>query len=124
MSQNNQPFNPEEFAKLLVEGVKDTLQYRIKQTFNREQLMAMVLSKIPTRSQFLHTTLKQAFRKNGFNFELLKQGDAPFHLIRKRIKKEGPIEKRIILVPGFGDTPASWMTSCLFCKKEFEAHFD
>lgn len=123
MSQN-QPFNPDEFAKWLVDGVKDTLHYRLKQVLNREQILELLKSKIPTRNQLFHGAMKQAFIKSGFTFETLQQGDAPFQLIRKKNKKEGKIETRLIMIPGFGDTPASWITTYTFLKGELEAKFD
>ncbi len=126
MSQNNQ-FNPDEFAKWFLEGVKETLQYRVRQTFDRQQLFELLKSKIPSRTELFHKAVKEALRKNGFEFEMLKQGDANFHVIRKPLRTAPENKKnirRLIFVPGFGDSPTSWVAPFLFCKKQLATQFD
>jgi len=115
------PFDPNEFARWLVDGLKETLSYRIKQTINREKIGELIQSKIPTRNQLLHRVLRRAFEKNGFHFEKVSQGDATFHLIRKRYR-EGT--RRLILVPGFGDSPCTWIPSFGFTHRELARSFD
>jgi pimeloyl-ACP methyl ester carboxylesterase len=128
MAQQPPPFDPNELAKWLVDGVKETVSYRIKQTLNREKLLELIQSKIPTRNQLLHQVLRQAFERSGFGFETLKQGDATFHLIRKRFrevsKESGHSVRRLVLIPGFGDTPGSWIPSFGFSRRELSKRFD
>jgi pimeloyl-ACP methyl ester carboxylesterase len=126
MSKNAAPFDPNEFAKWLVAGLKETIAYRIKQTFNREHLIELIQSKIPTRNQIIHQALKHAFIKNGFHFETLKQGDANFHLIRKKYREvpAGQSVRRLVLIPGFGDTPGSWLLPFTFARRELMKQFD
>jgi pimeloyl-ACP methyl ester carboxylesterase len=128
MPTQTPPFDPNEFAKWLVDGLKETVSYRIKQTLNREKIIELIQSKIPTKNQLLHQLLRQAFERSGFQFETLKQGDATFHLIRKRYR-EVPKEsahaiRRLVLIPGFGDTPASWIPSFGFARRDLSKQFD
>ena len=119
-------FDPNEFAKWLYDGLKETIAYRLKQTFNREKLIEQVQSKIPNQNQVLHFVLKQAFEASGFKFEELKQGDANFYLIRKKIRavESGSKVRRLVMIPGFGDTPASWMPLYGLVGRELVKNFD
>lgn len=128
MASQPPPFDPNELAKWLVDGLKETVSYRLKQTFNREKVVEMIQSKIPSKNQLFHQVLRQAFERNGFQFEVVNQGDASFHLIRKRyrepVKDSLQAVRRLILVPGFGDTPGSWIPSFVFSRSELSKHFD
>ena len=84
MKQQSPPFDPNEFAKWFVDGLKETITYRLKQSFNREKLLEKLQAKIPSRNQVLHRVLRSTLEKNGFQFETIQQGDASFHLIRKK----------------------------------------
>ena len=119
-------FDPNEFAKWLYDGLKETIAYRIKQTFSREKLLEQLQSKIPNQSQVFHFVLKHVFESSGFKFEELKQGDANFYLIRKTIKKVEPGKKvrRLVLIPGFGDTPAAWMPIYGLLGRDLVKNFD
>ncbi len=119
-------FDPNEFAKWLYDGLKETISYRLKQTFSREKIIEQIQSKIPNQNQVLHFVLRQAFEASGFKFEELKQGDAHFFLIRKQIKvvEPGTTVRRLVLVPGLGDTPASWMPVYAILGRELVKNFD
>ena len=83
-------------------------------------------SRIPNKNVVVHLALTQAFSQAGFQFEDLKQGDAIFHLIRKtwRTPKDGKELKRLVLVPGFGDTPGSWLPLFALSQKGLSEEFD
>lgn len=121
MDPKQLPFDPEAFAQWLVQGLKETLAYRIRNTLSKERLLELARSKIPNRGQALHQFLKPVFVKDGFEFETLRVGDATFQVLRKRIQ-EG--SRRLVLIPGFGDTPASWILSYGFFKKRLAEKFD
>ena len=119
-------FDPNEFAKWLYDGLKETIAYRLRQTFNREKMLSQLQSKIPTQNQVMHLLFRQIFETRGFRFEELKQGDAKFFLVRKKIRKPEPGQqtRRLILVPGFGDTPASWIPLYGILSKDLFQNFD
>lgn len=119
-------FDPNEFAKWLYDGLKETVLYRLKQTFNREKLVEQLHAKIPNQNQALHFVLRQAFEASGFKFEELKQGDAHFYVIRKKLRPAEPGKKlrRLVMIPGFGDTPASWMPLYALVGRDLVKNFD
>jgi pimeloyl-ACP methyl ester carboxylesterase len=119
-------FDPNELAKWLYDGLRETIAYRLKQTFNREMILARLQEKIPNQNQVIHFVLRQIFEKNGFSFEELKQGHAKFFVIRKRNRQmeTGTKVRRLVLVPGFGDTPASWIPLYGLLHRELNAQFD
>jgi pimeloyl-ACP methyl ester carboxylesterase len=118
-------FDPNEFAKWLYDGLKETIAYRLRQTFNREKLLDQIQSKIPTQNQVMHLLFRQLFESRGFRFEELHQGDSKFFVIRKKFKNPLPGQQiqRLILVPGFGDTPASWIPLYGILSKDLVEHF-
>lgn len=118
---NPPPFDPEALAEWLLTGLKETVSYRIKQTFNKEKIVEAFRAKIPSRSRLLHQILRKGFEQDGFKFEEIHQGDATFMLIRKTIR---PGHRRLILIPGFGDSPASWLLSFGFTRRHFQKNFD
>ncbi len=120
------PFDPNELAEWLVQGLKETLSYRFKKAIDRERLMDLLKSKVPNRNQVVHLALRQAFQQGGFSFEELKQGDALFYMIRKKFRTvpEGQTVRRLLLIPGFGDSPGSWLFSFGFAKRELAKRFD
>lgn len=119
-------FDPNEFAKWLYDGLKETIAYRLRQTFNREKLVEQIQAKIPNQNQVLHLVLRQAFEASGFKFEELKQGDASFYLIRKKVRAVEPGKKvrRLVMIPGLGDTPASWMPLYALMGRDLVKKFD
>jgi len=126
MPSQKPPFDPHAFADWLIEGLKDTVSYRFHQTFDPEKWIEYVREKIPNRTGALHFALKQIFERLEFKFEELKQGDAKFYLVRKRFRepKPGHEIRRLVIVPGFGDSPASWLPVFTFSMFELERTFD
>jgi len=126
MSRTEPPFDPNAFAQWLLEGVKDVVQYRARQTLDRERWIEFLKSRIPNQNQVLHLALKRAFTGAGFAFEELSQGEAVFHLIRKRWRDPAPGTelRRILFIPGFGDTPGSWLPLFTLSQKELADSFD
>lgn len=126
MSSKTPPFDPNELADWLVQGFKETLSYRLKNVLDREKWAELVKSKIPNKNQVIHLALKKAFQQAGFKFEELKQGDAVFFILRKTLREvpEGHAVRRFVLVPGFGDSPATWLASFAFANRELSKRFD
>jgi pimeloyl-ACP methyl ester carboxylesterase len=126
MTAQKPPFDPQALADWLVTGLKETVSYRINQTFDPEKWIEEIRKRIPTRNGALHLALRQVFEKVGFKFEELKQGDAKFYLVRKKFRelKPGQETRRLVIVPGFGDSPASWLPVFAFSTAELEAMFD
>jgi pimeloyl-ACP methyl ester carboxylesterase len=126
MSAQKPPFDPNALADWLVEGLKETVSYRLKQTFDREKWLEYFRSKIPTRNAAVHYGLKQVFERLGFKFEELKQGDAKFFLVKKKFRdvKAGQEVRRLVIIPGFGDSPASWLPVFSFSLRDLEKRFD
>lgn len=67
---------------------------------NLPQLRAPVLKS-------LHWLAHRALPAAGYQFELRRNGELKLGLWRKRLKAEG--NTRLVLIPGFGDTPLSWL---------------
>ena len=126
MSTQKPPFDPNALAEWLVEGLKETVSYRVKQTLDREKWVDYFRSKVPTRNAAVHFALKQVFERTGFKFEELKQGDAKFYLVRKSFRevKPGQALRRLVIIPGFGDSPASWLPVFTLSIRELERRFD
>jgi hypothetical protein len=126
MSKQTSPFDPNEFAEWLLDSLKEVVRYRVRQTLDRERWMEFFKSKIPNKNQVVHLALKKAFLSNGFVFEDLKQGDATFHLIRKtwRAPAPGKAVRRLLFVPGFGDSPGSWLPLFTLSQRELAQKFD
>lgn len=126
MSSQKPPFDPHALADWLTQGLKETVSYRIAQTFDRDKWLQKVRDKIPTRSGALHFALKRLFEKFDFKFEEFKQGDAKFYVVRKKFRdlKPGQEVRRLVMVPGFGDSPASWLTVFASSFLELEKRFD
>ncbi len=120
------PFDPNEFAEWLLDGFKEVVQYRARQTLDREKWMEFFKSRLPNKNQLVHLALKKTFMGAGFLFEELNQGEATFHLIRKtwREPSSGQTIRRLVFVPGFGDTPGSWLPLFTLSQKELSESFD
>jgi pimeloyl-ACP methyl ester carboxylesterase len=126
MSAQKPPFDPNALADWLVEGLKETLSYRIHQSLKPEKWVEYFREKLPTRNGAVHYALKQIFEQVGFKFEEIKQGDARFYLVRKKFREvpSGKNVRRLVIVPGFGDSPASWLPVFTYALKDLEHNFD
>ncbi len=59
---------------------------------------------------FGHLTARKIFERFGLRFEVRRFGESRLGLLRWPLRKLSPGEtpRRLVLVPGFGDTPLSW----------------
>lgn len=60
----------------------------------------------------LQSTAEQLLRFNSFQFDVRHFGEGRITLWRKRLSgapREGQEQKRLVIIPGFGDTPLSWL---------------
>ncbi len=120
MSKQTPPFDPNEFAEWMLQGIQDVVRYRVKTTLDRERWKEIWKAAVPGRNQLVHLALRQALTGAGFEFEDFKQGEATFHLIRKkwRTPPPGQAVRRMIVIPGFGDTPVSWFPLFALARRE------
>lgn len=58
-----------------------------------------------------HFTALKVFQKMGFRFEVRRLGESRLGLLRWPLRKvaTGKTARRLVVVPGFGDTPLSWL---------------
>lgn len=56
----------------------------------------------------IHWAAERTLRKAGYRLEPRRSGELQLGLWRKSLKPAAPT-RRIVLVPGFGDTPLSWL---------------
>lgn len=57
----------------------------------------------------LGATARTALRAAGFTFRTISHRSVPVVLWQKRMQKEGSDPRGLVMVPGFGDTPVSWL---------------
>jgi pimeloyl-ACP methyl ester carboxylesterase len=60
----------------------------------------------------VHAVIEFALKKAGFRWELRRQGDQKIGLWRKALRERPPGARpaRLVWIPGFGDTPVSWLS--------------
>lgn len=67
----------------------------------------------PIRTASIRWLGRQAFERSGFNWDLRRSGDLKIGMWRKplwpRLAGKTVSPKRLILIPGFGDSPISWL---------------
>jgi pimeloyl-ACP methyl ester carboxylesterase len=126
MSKQTSPFDPNEFAEWLIQGLKETVSYRVRQTLDRDRWIEYVRSRMPNKNQVIHLALKKGFEQAGFKFEELKQGSALFYVIRKTLREvpQGQPIRRFVFIPGLGDSPGSWVPFFTLSQKELARQFD
>jgi pimeloyl-ACP methyl ester carboxylesterase len=61
----------------------------------------------------LHRVAGPALRAAGFQWEERRTGDLTIGLWRRTISRRAGPARRLVIVPGFGDTPLSWLTVTL-----------
>lgn len=87
--------------------------------------MKEFFNRIP--GQFLgsaHLMLKFAFRRLGFRWELRRRGELKLGLWRRRWGEKVIHPKRLVLIPGFGDTPLSWLSVLTLLFPVIKKRFD
>ncbi len=60
--------------------------------------------------QAFHSVVRSVLELSGFEWELRRAGDARMGLWRRKLKPAQITAGRFVLIPGFGDTSAAWMT--------------
>lgn len=94
-----------------------------------------MMTKAPKTSRFsalsaIHSVAEAGLRAAGYRWELRREGEAKVGLWRKRISRRGQsvtggaLPKRLVIVPGFGDTPISWLITLMFLHPTIQAEFD
>lgn len=78
----------------------------------------------------IHALAEAGLRAAGYRWELRREGEAQVGLWRKRIRAAGQagtggsVPRRLVIVPGFGDTPISWLITLAFLHPAIKADFD
>jgi pimeloyl-ACP methyl ester carboxylesterase len=90
------------------------------------------LKKSSKRSQItlkvLHSASAKIFQSLGFKWEVRRRGELKIGLWRKSWQsahsgsRQSP--KRLVVVPGFGDTPLSWVSTLLFLTPVIYKNYD
>ncbi|MBC7385970.1 MAG: alpha/beta hydrolase [Cryobacterium sp.] len=62
--------------------------------------------------RYSHYTALKVFEKIGFRFEVRRLGESRLGLLRWPLRKvaAGKTARRLVMVPGFGDTPLAWLS--------------
>ncbi len=73
-----------------------------------------------------HFVSKVIFEGLGHQFELRRSGEASLGLWRFKLKRKNTpaFLKRLVILPGFGDTPLSWFGVLLLLRKTLKKEFD
>jgi pimeloyl-ACP methyl ester carboxylesterase len=88
------------------------------------------LKQIPLKQSVLRTVLwvaHQSLTAFGFRWEVQRHGDIKLGLWRKTYRKKTlhkPIPSRFVLIPGFGDTPLSWLSVITLLEPVLRTQFD
>lgn len=71
-----------------------------------------------------HWAAKHVIRKLGYQCDLRRQGDLKIGLWRRKFKRAKNKNERLVIVPGFGDSPLSWMLLLGVLKPVIQKNFD
>jgi len=77
--------------------------------------------------QSVHYSARASFAKAGFQWELRNQGERKIGLWRKKFREKSAAQaypKRLIIIPGFGDTPLSWFLPSMLAMRKIRVQFD
>jgi pimeloyl-ACP methyl ester carboxylesterase len=77
----------------------------------------------------LHWVARKSLDRAGYHFELRRSGDLAIGLWRIRTHRDPDaarrrVQKRLVLVPGFGDTPLSWLTVLTLLRPVLNRRYD
>jgi pimeloyl-ACP methyl ester carboxylesterase len=75
----------------------------------------------------LHWLGMGAFKANGYSWEIRRSGELKLGYWRKTLKPKNSrsaYPKRLVLIPGFGDTPLSWYSIVTFLQPVLRFNFD
>src|SRR4051812_14911606 len=78
--------------------------------------------------KYAHQAAAHAMRRAGYRWEPRRSGELQLGLWRKEWKRASGIKshapKRFVLVPGFGDTPMSWLLILGLLRPILRKNFD
>lgn len=57
----------------------------------------------------IHWIAREALKRRGYKLDLRRRGDTKLGLWRKKLKKIASPNRRLVVLPGFGDSPLSWL---------------
>jgi pimeloyl-ACP methyl ester carboxylesterase len=89
------------------------IRKRFSSIAKRSRLSSATRSRLMSKS--LHWVGRGTFQRAGFQWEVRRSGDLKIGMWRKKLRKEtsasrkGISPKRLVIVPGFGDSPLSWL---------------
>lgn len=91
--------------------------------------MIQKLRRYPPVLKGVHRAVQPLLKRNGFEFEVRRAGDLKLGLWRKRTEAaEGRADRRrvrrLVIVPGFADTPLSWLHTLAYLRPVTRSHFD
>src|SRR4051812_18057956 len=79
----------------------------------------------------LHWFCRHAFEKAGYEWEVRRTGDVAIGMWKisfagssKAKRKALEVPRRFVLIPGFGDSPLSWLTILLVIRSALRKKFD
>ncbi len=90
-------------AVKLVKSLKDAVQGQAGGSLSQDSSAGQIL-------KWVHLGAKAGFKLAGYRFEQRRRGDSGIALWRLPLKKlkRGERHRRLVLIPGFGDTALSW----------------
>ncbi len=79
----------------------------------------------------VHWAAKQILKGTGYQFEARRSGDLQLGLWRRALnpprqrgRTDGATSRRLVIVPGFGDTPLSWMPLLALLEPLLKRRYD
>jgi pimeloyl-ACP methyl ester carboxylesterase len=72
----------------------------------------------------LHWLAERAFKQAGYHWEERRLGDQVIGLWRRRFGAPKPAARRFVVIPGFGDTPISWLPVIALLRPVLRRQFD
>lgn len=93
-----------------------------------ESTMLPILNRLPVLKSF-HWALAHAMRRAGYQWEARRSGELKIGLWRKswsssRATPRAGAPRRLVLIPGFGDTPISWLGVLALLRPAVRKHYD
>lgn len=84
------------------------------------------LKSVPNVMEGLHLFSRPILKRLGFKPEVRRRGDLKLGLWRKTWRKttSGKRPRRLVIIPGFGDTPLSWINVVLILQPVLKKSYD
>lgn len=85
-----------------------------------------MLSQLPQIQliQSAHWLAERFIRQLGYTLDLRRSGDLKIGLWRRKWKRKKSGTDRLVIIPGFGDSPLSWMLALSLLKPIIQKHYD